>query len=89
MLFMTRYCKFREKEVINCIDGRILGYVTDLVIDECDGRITAIVVPPPGRWFLCFGRPERDIVIPWKKIQKIGKDVIIVCVDCNCNPGCD
>ena len=77
---MGRFCKLRQKEVVNCIDGCILGFVCDLIIDECEGAIEAIVVPKPGRLFV-WGKGDRDIVIPWCKIEKIGKDVIIVRLD--------
>lgn len=66
---------FREKEVINSCDGRRLGYVADIEFDVCDGRITAIVVPQHCGF---LGLNSEDIVIPWEKIQKIGKDVILV-----------
>lgn len=79
---MNRFVTFREKEVINCVDGKILGCVCDLIIDEICGSIMAIVVPGSFRWNI-FAKGERNIVIPWKKIKKIGKDVIIVELDCH------
>ena len=65
-----------EKQVINICDGRILGYVSDFKIDPCDGRLTAIILPGEGSIF-SFKR-SADIVIPWEKICKIGKDTILV-----------
>ncbi len=65
-----------EKQVINICDGRILGYVSDFKIDPCDGRLTAIILPGEGSIF-SFKRCT-DIVIPWEKICKIGKDTILV-----------
>lgn len=78
---MTLY-DLRQKEVINTLDGRSLGQVTDLVFCPCDGRISAIVTP--GEFCLsgllrpCRDRLERAIVIPWERICKIGDDVILV-----------
>ena len=40
-----RFCKLRQKEVVNVIEGCSLGYISDLVIDECTGKICALVVP--------------------------------------------
>ena len=74
---------FREKEVINACDGRRLGYVTDIEFDVCDGRITAIVVPVKCGF---LGLKSEDIVIPWEKIRKIGKDVILVDAEGCCPP---
>ena len=65
----------RDKEVINTANGRRLGYVTDVEIDLCAGRLVAIMVPgdAPG----LFAR-RCDLRIPWEKIERIGKDTILV-----------
>lgn len=65
------------KEVINIVDGKRMGAITDIEIDVESGKLTAIVVPGNGRFLGLFGRSE-DIVIPWDKINKIGFDVILV-----------
>lgn len=67
----------KVKEVVNVLDGKRLGTITDIEIDIESGRLTAIVVPGPGRFLGLFGRNE-DIVIPWDKISKIGVDCILV-----------
>lgn len=82
---MTRLSKLKQKEVVNCVDGKRLGYICDLVIDEIDGRICALVVPAPTK-FIFFSKNEKDYVIPYKNIRKIGKDVILVELDINCMP---
>lgn len=43
-----RLCDFQQKEVINACDCRKLGYVADLVFDECSGCIESIIVPKGG-----------------------------------------
>ena len=40
-----RFNQLRKKEVINVCEGRSLGYICDLIFDECKGHIHAIVVP--------------------------------------------
>ena len=50
-----RFCDLTEKEVINVCDCKCLGNVHDLDIDECDGRIRALIVPGPGKWFVRIG----------------------------------
>lgn len=67
----------KMKEVINIVDGKRLGAITDIEIDAESGRLTAIVVPGNGKFLGLFGRNE-DVVIPWEKINKIGFDVILV-----------
>ena len=68
-----------NKQVINVCDGKILGYVTDFVVDSCSGRLKAIILPGEGSFFSF--KKCNDIVIPWEKICKIGDEVILVEID--------
>ncbi|HAK74019.1 MAG TPA: YlmC/YmxH family sporulation protein [Sporomusaceae bacterium] len=74
---MLKTSDLKLKEVVNVLDGKRLGGITDIEIDIETGRLTAIVVPGQGKFLGLFGRNE-DIVIPWEKINKIGMDVILV-----------
>lgn len=74
---MLKTSDLKVKEVINVLDGRRLGNITDIEIDVETGRLTAIVVPGPGKFLGLFGRND-DVIIPWEKINKIGFDVILV-----------
>lgn len=74
---MLKTSDLKIKEVVNIIDGKRLGGITDIEIDVDTGRLTAIVVPGSGKFLGLFGRSE-DIVISWDKITKIGFDVILV-----------
>ncbi len=74
------YCELKGKEVINTADGSRLGCIVDLEINPADGCILAVVVPGPTR-FLGFLRGDKDIVIPYCNIHKIGDDVILVDVE--------
>ena len=65
-----------EKQVVNLCDGKILGYITDFNIDICTGRLTSIILPGEGG-ILNF-KKSVDVIIPWEKICRIGKDAIIV-----------
>ncbi|MFE5319857.1 YlmC/YmxH family sporulation protein [Paenibacillus sp. NPDC056579] len=71
---------FQTKDVINIVDGKKLGQITDLELDLRQGRIESIVVPNGGRFFGWFGGTT-DVVIPWKNIVKIGMDVVLVKLD--------
>jgi YlmC/YmxH family sporulation protein len=71
---------FQSKDVINIVDGKKLGQVSDLELDLRQGRIDAIVVPHQGKFFGFFGGGT-DIVIPWRNIVKIGLDVVLVKLD--------
>ncbi|CEH32085.1 YlmC/YmxH family sporulation protein [Aneurinibacillus migulanus] len=79
---MVKVSEFQEKDVVNILDGKNLGQVTDLEINLQAGRVEAIVVPGKGngKFFGFFGGGE-DITIPWRNIVKIGRDVILVRLD--------
>lgn len=68
---------FQTKDVINIIDGRRLGQVSDLELDLRQGRIEAIVVPSYGKFMGLFGGGS-ELIIPWRNIVKIGSDVVLV-----------
>ncbi|MCQ6558255.1 YlmC/YmxH family sporulation protein [Paenibacillus mendelii] len=71
---------FQTKDVINIVDGRKLGQVSDLELDLRQGRIDSIVVPNFTKFFGLFGGGT-DVVIPWRNIVKIGADVVLVRID--------
>lgn len=70
-----RIVDLRCKEVICIGDGSRLGFVSDVEIDTCTGRLVAIVVP--GRGKLGFLGKRNDCVIPWEAICRIGDDIIL------------
>ena len=74
---VCRVVELRCKEVINISDGSRLGYANDVEFDQVTGKIVAIVVPGPCRFFGLFGR-EDDYVIPWQAIRRIGEDIFLV-----------
>lgn len=74
---MVKLSDIREKEVININDGTKLGYVYDFQLDLTKGKVTAIIIPGPGKILGMFGRTN-DLIIKWSKIIKLGKDAILV-----------
>ena len=73
----TRVTDLRCKEVINVTDGLRLGFVSDVEILLPEGKVLALVVPGPCRFFGLFGRKD-EFVIPWNCIRRIGSDIILV-----------
>ncbi|MBR2467703.1 MAG: YlmC/YmxH family sporulation protein [Clostridia bacterium] len=71
------FCDLRSKEVINICDGKKLGNIIDMVFDSFTCKITGIVVPGE-KTFFSFFKSNPAIFIPFCKIRKIGKDVILV-----------
>jgi len=74
---MVKLSDFQSKDVINIIDGRRLGIISDFELDLDEGFIKSIIVPSGSR-FLGLFSDKQDIIIPWKRIRKIGADVILV-----------
>ncbi|WP_322199091.1 YlmC/YmxH family sporulation protein [Acutalibacter intestini] len=72
-----RMGELRSKEVISVKDGGRLGYVCDLELDTDTAAVTALVVYGRGRLLGLLGR-EQDTVIPWKDIEMIGGDIVLV-----------
>ncbi|MGN0489169.1 MAG: YlmC/YmxH family sporulation protein [Ruminococcus sp.] len=72
-----RLVELRHKEVINSKNGCRIGYVDDLEIDTCSAMIRSIVIFGGFKFLGLFGR-RNDCVIPWKNIELIGQDTILV-----------
>ena len=72
-----RIVDLRGKEVINIHDGARLGFPYDVELDQVTGRLVAIIVMGPCKFFGLFGRGD-DFVIPWEHIKRIGDDIILV-----------
>ena len=89
MLSCVRICDLRQKDVINCRDGKCIGHIWDIEMDICQGRICNIIVPGPACICGIFGG-EFEYVIPFSCIKRIGVDVVIVDIDTrDCRRRCD
>ena len=74
---MTRFTDLHCKEVICVRDGRRLGFISDARVELPEGKLCAIIVPGPCRFFGLWGRRD-DFVIPWNCIKRIGPDIVLV-----------
>lgn len=73
----VRFSDLRDREVINIATGSRLGYVGDVVLDLKEGRVAALIVPGPARFFGLLGR-ESDYVLPWSSVKQMGGDIILI-----------
>ena len=72
------FSQLRKKDVICVADGRLIGRVTDLQLDERSGQIQSLIVPA-GAGVGCFFHGEKSQnAIPWQQVACIGDDVILV-----------
>lgn len=80
MSINCRIADLQCKEVINICDGCRLGFISDVEVDVCTGKLVSIIVP--GQWsiFTLFCRGE-EYVICWDQIEKIGDDIVLVRFD--------
>ncbi|MBQ2992150.1 MAG: YlmC/YmxH family sporulation protein [Clostridia bacterium] len=72
------FSDLRKKDVICVSDGRLLGRVSDLVIEASSGQILAVLIPS-GTGVGCIWHGEKSQTsIAWQQIACIGDDVILV-----------
>ena len=74
---MVKISEFQIKDVVNVSDGKRLGNIGDIDINLTTGKIEAVIITGNGRVLGLFGK-DQEIIIPWKNIIKIGRDVILV-----------
>jgi len=67
----------RNMRIVNMANGKVLGKISDLVMDVNRGYVKAIIMPGGTRW-PAFLNNEKEVEVPWDNIKKIGHDVIIV-----------
>jgi YlmC/YmxH family sporulation protein len=74
---MLKASHLASRDIINVVDGRRLGPLKDLELDNETGAVQALVLQSNQR-YLWFFRRGRDVVVPWTQIRKIGVDAILV-----------
>ena len=72
-----------NKEVVNCKDGRLAGYVVDLKLDTDTGDVLSLFVKQKESLF-CFSK-KNLLEIPFENIEKIGQDIILVDLPAICD----
>ena len=71
--------ELKKLEVINVCNGRRLGCINDVELDLCLGVVVAILLPKRLEWQTLFIADEsKRIRIPWRDIERIGDDTILV-----------
>lgn len=75
-----RIDELRNRQVVCTKDGSVLGLVSDVELNTETGELTALVIYGKPRVFGLLGH-ESDIVIPWRDIEVIGPETILVSTD--------
>ena len=63
----------QHKEIVNIVDGKRVGIIIDVIVDE-KGSITNLVLE--DRRGRKFSREEYNVM--WNQIVKIGDDIILI-----------
>lgn len=71
-----RLSELQNKTVINLIDGKNIGNIIDLSIDEKGNAVGLIV--EKHRFLISYFTNQKEFAISWDQIEKIGEDVILV-----------
>lgn len=71
-----RLSDLQNKTVVNLIDGKNIGNIIDMSVDE-KGMTTGIIVEK-HKFILSYFSNNKEMIIKWDQIEKIGEDVILV-----------
>ena len=71
-----RLSELQNKSIVNLIDGKDIGNIIDLEIDENGNSIGLNV--EKHRFLLSNLSSKKEFLIKWEDIKKIGEDVILV-----------
>lgn len=82
----TSFLELKCKQVINTVDGKCLGHITDIIFDVGSACALGFVVPQPGEGFWGLFKSNKDLFIPFNCVCKIGVDVVLVELYINDSP---
>lgn len=72
-----RLSDLQSKNLVNMTDGKNIGNIIDVKINEETGNIDSLIIESKGAIF-SFLNKDMDVEISWNDIKKIGEDVILV-----------
>ncbi|MCF8011494.1 MAG: YlmC/YmxH family sporulation protein [Clostridiales bacterium] len=74
---MFKVSELGQKDMINTKDGVKLGPVKDMHLDIETGNVKELIVRGRKKYFGLLGS-EKDWVVSWEQIKKIGQDAVLV-----------
>ncbi len=75
-----RLSDLQHKDVINMLDGKLVGNIIDVSINALNGNMETLIVEK-SKFFVSLFSNKNEIEIKWGQIEKIGEDVILVRID--------
>ena len=73
-----RLSELQNKDVINITDGKKVGNIIDIAIEN-NGRMTSLIVEK-SKFFVSMFSNKNELEFKWELIEKIGEDVILVTI---------
>ena len=73
----TSFLELRCKEVVNIVDGKKLGHITDVVFDLSNCCLLGFVVPGEKNFWNIF-KGNTELFVSTNQIVKIGEDAVLV-----------
>ena len=74
---MFHVAKLRRRTVIDINTAECIGYVSDIEIDEANGRITAVIVRKHYGLFASLFRIG-EMSVPWHTITAMSDEFVLV-----------
>ena len=74
---MFHVAKLRRRTVIDINTAECIGYVSDIEIDEANGRITAVIVRKHYGFFASLFRIG-EMSVPWHTITAMSDEFVLV-----------
>lgn len=71
-----RLSELQHKDIINIEDGKKVGNIIDVKIND-KGQMEGLIVER-SKFFISFFTSNNEVEIKWEQIEKIGEDVILV-----------
>ena len=77
---ICRIDEMKQKQVVDIVSGTVIGFLSDIEFDTVSGNLTSIIIFGRPKALGLFGK-EDDITIPWRSIEVIGEETILVKFD--------
>ena len=72
-----RLSDLQNKDVVNIIDGKLVGNIIDIMINSSNGIMESLIIEK-SKFIVSLFSNKNEIEIKWNQIEKIGEDVILV-----------
>ena len=76
-----RLSDLQSKDIINVYNGKKIGNIIDIIIDD-NGVMTGLIVEDT-KFIISMFTSHNEVEIKWNQIEKIGEDVILVKINFN------